>query len=83
MDGYSEADVYGNNKTWRQMRSGSIRTFFDSVNILQSYKQEGSCLMHFVHLVTTLLEDEESVQDNRQMFINLIFLPTDLAINLS
>ena len=22
MDGYSEADVYGNSKTWRQMRSG-------------------------------------------------------------
>ena len=39
--------------------------------------------MHFVHLVTTLLEDEESVQDNRQMFISLMFLPTDSAINLS
>jgi len=33
-----------------------------SVNIWQSYKQEGSCLVHFVCLATTLLKDEESAQ---------------------
>jgi len=34
------------------------------VNILQSYKQERGCLMHFVHLSTTLLKDEESARHN-------------------
>jgi len=26
MDGYSEADGYGNSKTWRQMRSGQKKS---------------------------------------------------------
>jgi len=30
-----------------------------SVNIWQSYKQEGGCLMNFVRLATTPLKDEE------------------------
>jgi len=30
--------------------------FFKSVNVWQSFKQEGGCLMHFVRLATTLLE---------------------------
>ena len=34
-----------------------------SVNIWQSYKQEGGCLVHFVCLATTLLKDEESLID--------------------
>jgi len=34
-------------------------TFCKSVNIWQSYKQEGGCLVHFVRLATTLLKDEE------------------------
>jgi len=29
------------------------------VNIWQSYKQEGGCLVHFVRLATTLLNVEE------------------------
>jgi len=29
------------------------------VNIWQSYKQEGRCLVNFVRLATTLLEDKE------------------------
>jgi len=28
MDGYSEADKYGNSKIWRQMRSGQKREVF-------------------------------------------------------
>jgi len=36
------------------------------MNILQSYKQERGCLMHFAHLSNTLLKDEESAQDNRK-----------------
>jgi len=32
------------------------------VNIWQSYKQEGGCLVHFVRLATTLLKDEEFTQ---------------------
>ena len=31
-----------------------------SVNIWQSYNQEGDCLAHFVRLATTLLKDEVS-----------------------
>ena len=34
------------------------------MNIWQSYKQERGCLMHFVCLANTLLEDEESARDN-------------------
>jgi len=30
------------------------------VNIWQSYKQEGGCIVHLVHLATTLLKDEDS-----------------------
>ena len=30
-----------------------------SVNIWQSYKQVGGCLVHFVFLTTTLLKDEQ------------------------
>ena len=36
-----------------------------SRNIWQSYKQERGCLVHFVHLATTLQKDEESARDNR------------------
>ena len=36
------------------------------MNILQSYKQERGCLMHFAHLSNTLLKDEESARDNRK-----------------
>jgi len=38
--------------------------YLKSVNILQSCKQEGSCLVHSVLLATTLLEDEESERNN-------------------
>ena len=30
------------------------------MNIWQSYKQERGCFVHFVHLATTLLKEEES-----------------------
>jgi len=62
-----------------------------SVNILQSYKQECGCLMHFVHMANTLLKDEESAQDNHVLACNFakylpiltIFSLTDSRINLS
>jgi len=38
--------------------------FFKSANLWQSYKQEGACIEHFVHLATTLVKDEESARDN-------------------
>ena len=44
--------------------------FFKSVNIWQSYKQEGSCLMHFVRQANALLKDEESVRDHRVLACN-------------
>jgi len=31
------------------------------VNIWQSYKQEGGCLVHFVRLATTLPKDETDI----------------------
>jgi len=34
------------------------------MHILQSYKQERGCLMHFARLANTLLKDEESARDN-------------------
>ena len=40
------------------------------VNILQSYKQEHGCLMHFVCLAKTLLKDEETAYDNHNLARN-------------
>jgi len=34
-----------------------VKKNLKSVNILQSYKQECGCLMHFVHMANTLLKD--------------------------
>ena len=38
--------------------------FFKSVNIWESYEQQGDCLVHFARLATTLLNDEESARNN-------------------
>ena len=35
MDGYSEADGYGNSKIWRQMRSGRKKCVVDGVHVHQ------------------------------------------------
>jgi len=40
------------------------------MNIWYSYKQEGSCLVHFVRLATTLPEDEESARDKHVLACN-------------
>jgi len=45
-----------------------------SVNIWQSYKQELGCLVHFVHLATTLLKDEESARDNTFLLVTLPYV---------
>jgi len=64
--------------------------FIIPVNILQSYKQERGCLMHFVRPANTLLKDEESARHNHVLVCNfakylpiLFFLLADSAINLS
>ena len=44
--------------------------FFKSVNICQSYKQEGDRLVHFVRLANTLLKDEESARYNHVLACN-------------
>jgi len=44
--------------------------FFKSVNICQSYKQEGDRLVHFVRLANTLLKDEESARYNHVLAFN-------------
>jgi len=36
----------------------------------KAYKQERDCLVHFVHLATSLLKDEESVRDNHVLARN-------------
>jgi len=36
----------------------TVSDFFKSVNIWQSYQQERGCIVHFVLLTTTLLEDK-------------------------
>ena len=38
--------------------------FFKSVNIWQSYEQEGASLVHFMCLATKLLKDKESARHN-------------------
>jgi len=48
----------------------SVKHFLKSVNIWQSYKQEGCCLKHSVHLATTLLKDKESARDNHILACN-------------
>jgi len=59
------------------------------VNIWLSYKQERGCLVHFAHLATTLLKDEESARDNNVLACNFAkYLPIknsliDSATNLS
>jgi len=40
------------------------------MNIWQSYKQGGGCLVHFVRLATTLLKGEESARDNHVLACN-------------
>jgi len=37
----------------------SLPVFFKSVNIWQSYEQEGGCLVHFMCLATTLLQTKK------------------------
>jgi len=41
-----------------------------SVNVWQSYKQEDGWLVHFMHLATTLLKDEESARNNHVLARN-------------
>jgi len=40
------------------------------VNIWQSYKQERDCLMHFVRLANTLLQNGESAGNNYVLACN-------------
>jgi len=47
-----------------------VITNLKSVNIWQSYKQERDCLVHFVRLANTLLEDWESARNNHVLDCN-------------
>jgi len=55
-----------------------MKQIFKWVNIWQSYKQERGCLMHFVRLVNTLLNDGESARDNHVLARNFAKIFTDL-----
>jgi len=46
------------------------------VNIWQSYKQDRGCLVHFVRLATTLLNDEENAGDNHVLACNFVKYPS-------
>jgi len=48
----------------------SVTKLLKSVNVWQSCKQEGGCLVHFMGLATTLLKDEESARDNHLLACN-------------
>ena len=52
-----------------------------SVNILQSYKQERGCLLHFARLANTLLKDEESARDNDVLVYFILFNKFTVAQN--
>jgi len=52
-----------------------------SVNILQSYKQERGCLLHFARLANTLLKDEESARDNHVLIYFILFNTFTVAQN--
>ena len=41
-----------------------MKKCFKSVNMRQSYRQEGDCLVHSVLPATTLLKDQESSRHN-------------------
>ena len=43
---------------------------FKSVNIRQAYKQERGCLMHCTRLANTLLKDEGTARDSRDLLVN-------------
>ena len=64
-----------------------MKKFLKSVNILQSYKQERGCLMHFARMTITLLKDEESARDNHVLACNfakyssIVFFFTDRLSN--
>jgi len=51
------------------MKKNKIGEYFS-----QSYKQELGCLVHFVHLATTLLKDEESARDNTFLLVTLPYV---------
>ena len=55
-----------------------MKTFFKSVNIWQSYKQERGCLIYFAHLANVLLKDKESARDSHVLTCNCAKLFTDL-----
>ena len=71
--------------------SPRVKTFFKSVNIWQSYKQERGCLTHFARLANTLLKDEESARNNHVLAYNFakcsrilkMFSHDNSAINIS
>jgi len=64
-----------------------VKEILKSVNILQSYKQERGCLVHFVRLTITLLKDEESARDNHVLGRNfaeyspILFFVVDVIVS--
>ena len=74
---YLKCDWGVNNQIMKGLLlSPRVKTFFKSVNIWQSYKQERGCLTHFARLANTLLKDEESARNNHVLAYNFAkYLP--------
>ena len=47
------------NQIKKRFIAESASIFFKSVNIWQSYEQDGGCLVHFMCLATTLLQTKK------------------------
>jgi len=61
---YLRCDGVVNNQIKKGLLLSLSVSFVKPVKIWQSYTQERGCLVHFVRLANTLLEDEESARDN-------------------
>ena len=59
-----------NNQIKKGLSLSLTVTFFKSVNIWKSYKQEHGCLVHFARLANTMIKYEESARDNHVLACN-------------
>jgi len=59
-----------NNQIKKGIIAVSVSEFFKSVNIWQSYKQEGDYLLHIVRLANGVIKDGESARNNHVLACN-------------
>ena len=59
-----------NNQTKKGLLGSRVKTFFKSVNIWQSYKQERDCLVHFFRLLVMCWPGAQRARDNHVLACN-------------